>query len=154
MHSQGSPLLEHGVLEQGDAVLSRDAEDQALVVDVAKLPEIKFANNEIALSSKLSSSEHENVLLQVDSVTKLTEPLAGTDTADVDVVQDLPSSSDLEENVAGPDSAVEESEESLEADTSDAPDVNHEVGEAPQIPELVLDDFTEVCPSLIILDIF
>lgn len=131
VHSQGSPLLEHE-----EPVLSREVDNQVLVEGV---PEMKCMDSEeFALSTKVGFSEQENVH-EVDSVAESAEPLADTDITDVAVVKNV--LSDLNEKVDEPERAVK-LEASLEA--SDAPDMNHELGEAPPITELVLDDSTEV----------
>jgi hypothetical protein len=156
VHSQGSPLHKLGDLDQEDPALLREADDQVLAVGVPELPEMKFANNEgISVSNILGSSEPVTAH-EIDSAEKSAEPFADTDVADVAVVEDVLPNSDLEEQVAAREVALEEPEVSVEADMSshaveETQDVNYGV---PEIPKLILNDFTEVSLSLIILVTF
>jgi hypothetical protein len=130
-----------------------------LEVGAHELPEMKFADNEqISISNALSPSEP--MAVPHDSAAKLVETLAGMEITDLADVKTVPSNSGSEEPLDEftINNATQRLETSVEVDTSfrteetqaeAEQDSTYDLKHAPQIPRLVLDDFTEVSPSLI-----
>jgi hypothetical protein len=153
VHSQGSPHDSPIVIGQESSVVSRDAGEQGLEVNIPELPELKSADEEkTSASNNLGLLEPATTHL-FDAADESARPLPATDIADLAVVKNV---SELEAQVVAPEEKelAGTLETLAEVDAPTHTTETRDMEEVPRIPTFVVDELTEVRLTLMTLGTF